>query len=44
VSAETSIDRTTEYLFVEGTPIHEVVAPDGRAFVMQSYSHTWITR
>jgi hypothetical protein len=36
---ETTIERTTEYVFLGGKPVHELVAPDGRTFVMQSYSH-----
>lgn len=33
-----TIDRTTRYTFRAGQPVYELVAPDGRVFVMQAYA------
>ena len=35
---EQAIDRDTDYLFDEGKPVYELVAPDQHVYVMQSYS------
>jgi len=36
--SETTIKRTTRWIFNSGRRIYELVAPDGRRYVMQSYS------
>jgi hypothetical protein len=35
---ERSVERSTEFVFNEGREIHELTAPDGSHYVMQSYS------
>jgi hypothetical protein len=37
---ENSVDRDTQYVFLAGKPIFELVAPDGKEYVMQSYAQT----
>jgi hypothetical protein len=34
-----SVDRDTEFIFFAGSEVYELVDPDGRVYVMQSYSH-----
>jgi hypothetical protein len=36
---ETTIRRTTKYLFMKGKPVFELVSPDGHTWVMQAYAH-----
>lgn len=36
--AEISVERDTEFSFASGRTIHEITAPDGSRYVMQSYS------
>ena len=35
---ETQVKRSTRYVFLQGKPVHQLTAADGRRFVMQSYS------
>jgi hypothetical protein len=35
---ETTIERTTAWIFVRGAPVFELTAPNGQTYVMQSYS------
>jgi haloalkane dehalogenase len=35
---EHTIERTTSWVFSAGKPVYELVAPDGTAYVMQSYA------
>ena len=35
---ETQVKRSTRYVFLQGKPIHQLTAADGRRYVMQSYS------
>jgi hypothetical protein len=35
---ETTIERTTEYTFLAGKPVYELVPPDGPSYVLQSYA------
>jgi haloalkane dehalogenase len=35
---ESTIERTTSYVFSAGKQVYELVAPDGTVYVMQSYS------
>jgi hypothetical protein len=35
---ETTIERTTEYTFLSGKPVYELVPPVGPGYVMQSYA------
>ena len=35
---ETSVDRRTRFTFLAGAEVYELVAPDGAAYVMQSWS------
>jgi hypothetical protein len=35
---ETTIERTTEYLFQAGKPVYELVPPGGPSYVLQSYA------
>jgi len=35
---ETQVKRITRYIFLQGKPVHQLTAADGRRFVMQSYS------
>lgn len=35
---ETQVKRSTRYVFLQGKPVHQLTADDGRRFVMQSYS------
>ncbi|MBV9577168.1 MAG: hypothetical protein JO057_01110 [Chloroflexi bacterium] len=35
---ETTIERTTEYTFMAGKPVYELVAPGGPSYVLQSYA------
>jgi hypothetical protein len=35
---EHTIERTTSYVFSSGKRVYELVAPDGRIYVMQSYA------
>ncbi len=36
--ADTSVERSTEFVFAEGREVYELTAPDGSIYVMQSYS------
>lgn len=36
--AETIVSRTTDFTFSRKHPLHELVAPDGKAYAMQAYS------
>lgn len=36
---ETTIERTTEYTFLAGKPVYELVPPTGPGYVMQSFAH-----
>jgi hypothetical protein len=35
---ERTIGRTTDWVFLAGKPVYELVSPNGRVYVMQSYS------
>jgi hypothetical protein len=35
---ETTVKRTTQYVFEKGKPVYELVAPNGTVYVMQSYA------
>lgn len=35
---ETSVERSTQFIFDEGREVYELTAPDGSIYVMQSYS------
>lgn len=35
---ENTVERTTEYVFRKGRTIYELVSPDGKTYVMQSYA------
>jgi haloalkane dehalogenase len=35
---ENTVDRQSRYVFERGKKVYELVAPDGRVFIMQSYS------
>lgn len=35
---ETTVKRTSEYLYRKGRPVYELLAPDGRHYVMQTYA------
>jgi len=35
---ENRVARTSRYVYKKGRPIYELIAPDGRTYVMQSYS------
>jgi hypothetical protein len=35
---ESVVKRTTEYVYLKGRPIYELLAPDGRVYVMQTYA------
>ena len=35
---ESVVKRTTTYLFKQGLPIYELISPEGKTYVMQSYS------
>jgi hypothetical protein len=35
---ETTVERTSEYLYRKGRPVYELLAPDGRRYVMQTYA------
>ena len=35
---ENAVTRTTEYLYEKGRPVHELIAPDGAHYVMQTYA------
>ena len=35
---ERSVVRDTEFVFVTGSEVYELIAPDGRVYVMQSYA------
>lgn len=35
--ADMTVDRTTEYVYLAGKPVFELVAPDGSVYVMQTY-------
>jgi hypothetical protein len=35
---ETTIERTTEYTFLAGKPVYELVPPGGPSYVLQSYA------
>lgn len=35
--ADMTVDRTTEYIYLAGKPVFELVAPDGSVYVMQTY-------
>ncbi|MBV9354257.1 MAG: hypothetical protein JO023_01895, partial [Chloroflexi bacterium] len=35
---ETTIERTTEYTFLAGRPVYELVPPVGPSYVLQSYA------
>ncbi|MEU0395886.1 hypothetical protein ABZ208_24485 [Streptomyces sp. NPDC006208] len=37
---ETTVKRDTEYLLSGGRPVHALIAPDDRTYVLQAYSHT----
>lgn len=37
--SDAMIKRQTEWLFKAGRPVHELLAPDGKTYVMQAYSH-----
>jgi metal-sulfur cluster biosynthetic enzyme len=37
---EREIERETEYIFYKGKPVYELVSPDGKVYVMQTYSQT----
>ena len=36
--AETEVERSTTWVFHAGQPVHELIAPDGRVYAMQSAS------
>lgn len=36
--AENSVNRVSEFLYRKGSEIYELIAPDGRAYVLQTYS------
>ncbi|MCX4461737.1 hypothetical protein OOK58_03685 [Streptomyces sp. NBC_01728] len=36
---DTVINRDTEWLFSAGKPVHQLLDPEGRVYVMQAYSH-----
>ena len=36
---ERSVVRDTEFVFLSGSEVYELVAPDGTVYVMQSYAH-----
>lgn len=36
---ERSVVRDTEFVFVAGSEVYELVAPSGKVYVMQSYAH-----
>jgi hypothetical protein len=33
------IKRETEFLFIAGRPVYEMLTPDGKTYVLQAYSH-----
>ena len=35
---ERTIDRTTDWIFLAGKPVYELIGPQGQVYVMQSYS------
>ena len=38
--ADATIKRETEWLFLAGRPVYELLTPDQKTYVMQAYSHT----
>ncbi|NXY95053.1 hypothetical protein HYE82_11730 [Streptomyces sp. BR123] len=36
---DATVERDTEYILHSGKPVHELLAPDSRTYVMQTYSH-----
>jgi hypothetical protein len=34
-----TIQRDTEWIFVAGRPVYELLTPDGKTYVLQAYSH-----
>ena len=36
---ERSVVRDTEFIFVAGSEVYELVAPSGKVYIMQSYAH-----
>ena len=36
---EITVRRETEWIFAAGRPVHELLTPDGKTYVMQAYSH-----
>ncbi|MFJ3302308.1 hypothetical protein ACIPSA_04160 [Streptomyces sp. NPDC086549] len=37
--ADVVVERDTEYRYLAGRPVHSLLTPDGRTYVMQAYSH-----
>lgn len=36
---DATVKRDTEYVLAAGKPVHSLLAPDGRTYVMQTYAH-----